>query len=206
MKSFQTITLSSVCALLGAFFVVAPAHAYTGSYGILPAPAQGPDSVTVINVDVDTETFNPQAIYVGGSYVEWITIETDPAMVSNILVKEYPPLEGDTFDIIVPQPLQNALVQATVYVWAPDGESLTIEHDHQGEPIVYETATKVLPEQTDGNGNVLWVFTVSSFSSFTLIDSTGAQNTSIPLDMTNMITLLVIALGSVVAPLGLRKN
>lgn len=84
---------------------------------------------------------------------------------------------------------------------------MVVEHDHQGAPLAYETAEKVSPEITDGNGNVLWVFKVTSFSSFTFMESIHDQiKKEAPWAGFNGAILLVIFGATMAAPIGFRKN
>ena len=86
-------------------------------------------------------------------------------------MKEYPEGEGATrFDFIVQKKFNEALVSATVYVWAPDTDDLVIYHDHDGD-VSEVFPVRVDPLEEDGQGNILWVFTVNSFSSFYVVDS-----------------------------------
>lgn len=187
-------------------FSISSASAYTGSYGILPSPVGGPSHITVTNFNVST-TNGTDIVIMNLGYIYSMEIETSPDIDSHILVKEYPSGQGKTFEVIVPQPLQNALVQATVYVWAPDSENLVVEHDHKGAPLSYENATKVDPEITDGNGNVLWQFTVTSFSSFTFMESVHDKvSRETPWAGRNAIYLLLILAATVTAPLVLRQR
>jgi hypothetical protein len=153
------------------------AMAYTGAYGAMPAmTGGGPGSSYVNQFDLNTEA-GPATILMNMYYVHSMVIETDREIDDHILIKEYPAGSENTFDIIVPQPVQNALVSATVYIWAADTETLTIRHEHSGEPTQYVTASKVQPVTEDGNGNVLWSFTVSSFSSFSFFNPLAQHST-----------------------------
>ena len=196
-----------ILTLFGIFGYFNSSLAYTGTYGILPPPVGGPGSVTVTNFDIDTKANNPQTIPINLYFVQSIVIETNPEIKSNLLIKEYPEGSAQAFDIIVPQPAQDALVQAVVYVWAPDAETLVVQHEHQGEPTIYENANKVLPEISDGSGNVLWSFTVTSFSSFSLLESiTDSVQKNYPWQGANGAMLAVILASTLMAPLALRRN
>lgn len=183
-----------------------PASAYTGVYGIFPSIAGGPSHTTVTQFKLDTSS-GPHTITTGLFYVQSITITTSEPINSHILIKEYPEGSGTAFDIIVPKKVQDALVSATLTIWAPDTETLVVEHDHKGAPIVYEAATKIIPEQIDGNGNVLWSFTVNSFSSFTPFESIAhAMQPDQIFSPSLVLSLLLLILVSAAAPLALRRN
>ena len=208
MKNFAKILLT---LWLGGL-VLLPANlalAYTGVYGIFPAIVGGPEHVTVENFDFETNEENnyTDTIVMGLSYVYSMTIVTDGPIHQNILIKEYPSGSDQTFDVIVPLPVQNALVSATISIWAPDTESLVVRHEHQGEPTTFESAVKVVPTQQDENGNILWAFTVDSFSSFTVMKSAqDALRQSNRWSVSTMASLTMLMITSLVAPLALRRN
>jgi hypothetical protein len=162
---------ATICStlLLWCAFVI-PANAYTGIYGIFPSIPGGPAHVTVSQFKLDT-TSGPQFIQTSLNYMYSITISTSEPIKSHILVKEYPSDSGTAFDIIVPQKVQDALITATIQIWAPEVDDLVIEHDHKGAPLEYEDAHIVEPPQYDEDGNILWEFTVTNFSSFTPFES-----------------------------------
>ncbi len=125
----------------------------------------------------------------------------------HLIVKEYPTDSDYTFDIIVnDNNLRENLVRATFYVWAPNVASLTITHDHQGAPTVYETASKVSPTVTNADGNVLWEFTVTNFSSFSWPAPVGQAVSTNWLNYFNLLNLLLILGATMAAPLALRRN
>ena len=209
MKRFSITISTFTAAFLLSLAIAAPVSAYTGVYVIAPTIAGGPNSVNVTQFDLNANAGNglTHAIQTNLTYVQSIVIQTSEDIDSHILIKEYPAGSDQTFDIIVPQPVQNVLVQATVTIWAPDVETLLIRHEHQGEPTTFEAATKVQPTQTDVNGNVLWSFTVTSFSSFTFMQN---QETSLvaarTLSVSAVIAIGFLALTSLAAPLALRRN
>lgn len=53
---------SCLTTVFAVFAFIAPVSAYTGTYGILPAPIGGPGSITVTNFSVDTKTTGTQTI------------------------------------------------------------------------------------------------------------------------------------------------
>ncbi len=187
--------------------MVLPASAYTGMYVISPNIVGGPSHVSVTQFDVETENASQTTtIQTNLNYVQSITIETSREMDSHILIKEYPSGSDQTFDIIVPQPLQNALVRATVTIWAPDIDTLLVRHEHRGEPTTFEPATKIQPVETDAHGNVLWQFTVTSFSSFTFMETEHGRQVSRAWSAAGLMSFLFLAGTSVAAPMALRRN
>ncbi len=189
------------------FFLQIPsAKAYTGSYGILPGAFGGPSSVQVTRFDLNTED-GVHAIDMGLRYIHSMIVETTEPVDTHILIKEYPEGSDQAFDIIVPQKINDALQQATIYMWAPDAPSLVIRHEHHGAPVTYETATKVIPIQSDDAGNMLWVFSVTSFSSFTpfeTISDSLAHGRSY--SWTFGISLTVLAMLTIMVPLAFRPR
>lgn len=195
-------------AAIALFSIAAPVSAYTGVYVISPNVVGGPQHVTVTQFDVNTENTNfTTSIETNLTYVQSITIQTDKEMDSHVLIKEYPAGSDQTFDIIVPQPLQNALVSATVTILAPNVDELLVRHEHQGEPTTFEPATKLQPIEPDANGNVLWQFTVTSFSSFTFMGTSAqVQYVRQSMSFAGMLGLCLLACTAIVAPLALRRN
>jgi len=188
------------------FFRADILHAYTGIYGIFPPALGGPSHNTVTNFDLNT-TEGPATIPMNLYYVQSMVIHTTEPIDSHILIKEYPEGSDTAFDVIVPKKVQDALEYATIYIWAPDIDSLVIEHEHNGAPTVFENATKIIPKEMDGNGNVLWVFTVTSFSSFTLFESIAdAANKTTTWSMPFLLALFALLSCSITAPIVLRKN
>lgn len=204
MKRTYSLVFASILAL--GLLQGSSALAYTGAYGIVGAPIGGPEHITVENFDFETNAENnyTDTVVMGLTYVQSMTITTSGPVHQHILIKEYPAGSDQTFDVIVPQPVQDALVSATVYIWAPDTENLSVRHDHQGVPTVYETATKVEPKMTDQNGNVLWSFTVSSFSSFDYLKTPSAKQGSWNFATIGAWFLLIWV--AILAPAALRKN
>ena len=143
-------------------------HGYTGSFAFSPALTGGPATKETTMFDVDTETTNPQTIITDLDYVYKIVIETVSGQTGPLHVKEYPEGEDPAWDIIVPKKINDDLVKATIYFWAPDSTSstMTVVHHHTGEPDTYLTAYKVSPTVTDSSGRILWYFETTSFSSF----------------------------------------
>lgn len=209
MKYFFSKISVLTASFLLALLVGAPVSAYTGVYVVSPTVAGGPEHVTVENFDLETNEENnyTDSLYMGLNYVESITITTNGPVHQHVLIKEYPEGSDQTFDIIVPQPVQDALISATVTIWAPDVETLLVRHEHKGAPTTYEPATKVQPVLTNEDGNVLWTFTVSSFSSFTFMQN--EQTTfmkSRTMSFSAMLSIGFLALTSIAAPLALRRN
>lgn len=201
MKMLRVLTFTLTLAL---GFTTGPlALAYTGAYGIMPAFMGGPDSSYVTQFDIDTEN-GPATISANLYYVHSLVIETDRELESHILIKEYPTGGESTFDIIVPQPVQNALVSATVFIWGPDVDTLTIRHEHQGDETQYVSGVKVDPVVTNSDGNVLWSFTVTSFSTFSYFNPL-AQDAS-----WNLLTIagawLLLIWFTTAAPLAMRHR
>ncbi len=203
MSSLKKVLISAV------FFSVltAPtASAYTGSYGIAPATTPGPNTSKNTNIDIDT-TAGTQTIIADLQYVYKIVIETSVPLTSHLIVKEYPADSDYTFDIIVnDNNFRENLVRATFYVWAPNVSSLTIVHDHQGAATVYETASKVSPVVTNDDGNVLWEFTVTNFSSFSWPAPAELTVSNNWLNYFNLLNLFLIFGATMAAPLALRRN
>jgi len=162
MKLFSLIFPILIFTLLASPVGVS---AYTGVYGIFPPAVGGPGSVTVTNFDLDT-TSGPATIAMNLYYVQSITIETNEPISSHILIKEYPEGSETAFDIIVPQPVQDALIQATIYVWAPDSSSLVVQHEHNNEPTIFETIADSMQTKTLWNmSNMLWLGSLLLLSS-----------------------------------------
>ena len=152
--------------LLVGVLIAGSVDAYTGGFSVIPAIIGGPDHTTVSNFDLNTETTNPQMITPDMNYIHTLIIETSEPITSPLLIKEEPDGEVPAFSITVPSKVQDVLVQATIFFWGPNVDSLTIIHDHNGAEPYPETATKVQPVETDASGRVLWRMTVSSFSDF----------------------------------------
>lgn len=165
VKGFWTSFIASIAILL---LLLPAVDAYTGSFAFSPALPGGPATKTTTMFDVDTETSNPQTIVTDLNFVYKIVIETVSGQTGPLHVKEYPDGDDPAWDIIVPKKINDDLVKATIYFWAPDSTSstITIIHQHTGEPDETLTATKVSPTVTDSSGRILWVFETSSFSSF----------------------------------------
>lgn len=194
------ISLATI-VVLGFFVWVLPCQAYTGSIAIFPALSGGPDHKTVSNIDINTEEHNPYYQDVSLNYVKAIFIETNPTINSHLLISEYPSGDSVAFSFTVPKPFQDALVSATVYFWGPDVSSLQIWHQHQGEPDTQLTAIKVEPEQRNADGNVLWYFTTTSFSTFFTSESPIKINTSLPI-----YTIVGLVVATLSALFVLKKN
>jgi hypothetical protein len=152
---------------------------YTGSFALLPPASPGPDNTDVDVFFVNTATSNPQYIDIDMSYVYAVEITTNGSVAGALIVTERPTSWSPHFSFTVPKKVQEALIEATIYLWAPDNQSLEIWHDHQGDDPYLTTGTKVDPEQTDGNGNVLWSITVYSFSDF-YVEEPEKPETSVP--------------------------
>lgn len=168
IKKYFGLAIITVYLLLSCVISAKPVAAYTGSIGVFPALTDGPNHVTVTNIDINTESQNPAWVTTNLNYVQSVVIETNPPVNTHLLIKEYP--SGDTvaFSFIVNQPFQDALVRATVYFWGPDVASLQIYHQHSGAPDELINATKIEPVQRNADNNVLWSFTTYSFSDFYL--------------------------------------
>lgn len=202
LKKLSTTLLIAFGALLW----TTPAFAYTGTYGVFPTVSGGPSSVTVTNFDLDTSS-GSTTITTGLNYLYSITITTSEPIDNHFLVKEYPSGSEKAYDIIVAQKVQDAMTEAVMTIWAPDTESLVVEHDHKGAEIEYVTATKVENSPVDANGNVLWQFTVHSFSSFTPFDTLETAMSSRPRWGHSIFnSLLPLLLVSISAPLILRRR
>src|SRR4030042_3414330 len=165
-KKYFRLAILAICLLLSCLIWIKPANAYTGSIAIFPALTDGPDHTTVFNFDVNTNSQNPVTVTTNLNYVQSIVNETNPPLNSHILIKEYPSGESVAFSFIVNQPFQDALVQATIYFWGPDVDSLQVYHEHGDEPAELINATKIDPIQRNADNNVLWSFTTYSFSDF----------------------------------------
>lgn len=143
------------------------AFAYTGSFAFAPALTGGPDTKTTTMFDVDTGVENPQELLTDLNFVYKIIVETSEPESGPLHVKEYPDGDDPAWDIIVPKKLNDVLIKATIYFWGPStGTTMTIVHQHAGEPDEYLTATIVSPTVLDASGRALWVFETTSFSSF----------------------------------------
>ncbi|MFQ5620489.1 MAG: hypothetical protein ACE5FT_01445 [Candidatus Nanoarchaeia archaeon] len=152
--------------LLVALLCISPVAAYTGTFGVMPPLSPGPSKTTNTKFELDTEDSNPQTIITNLIYVQSIVVETNPEHEAPLHVKERPEGGSVAFSITVPKPINDDLVEATIFFWGPDVPTLTITHDHNGAPPVVLSATKVQPTQTNSDGNVLWSITVNSFSDF----------------------------------------
>ncbi len=170
----------------------ASVEAYTGSFALMPAAAGGPDHTTVSNFDIDTGSANPQMIVLDLNFIESIIIETSEPISGPLLVKEEPEGEQPAFSFTVPQKINDVLIQATVFMWGPDVESLSINHIHNNEPPVAIEATKVQPLEYDENGNVLWRFTTPSFSEFMVGDKSSPER-EFPMVYATLIALASIS-------------
>jgi len=142
--------------------------AYTGGYSVLPSIPGGPGNTNVDRFDIDTTGTNPQTISVGMGYVEAVVVQTSSGVTGNLLVKEEPTGDSPTFSFTVQKKIEDELVQATVFFWAPDTSPLVITHQHANDPPTQVYATKVTPNQQDSDGNVLWYFTTTTFSEFAI--------------------------------------
>lgn len=178
--------------LMVALLLGGSAEAYTGSFALMPAAAGGPDHTTVENFDLDTGAANPQMIVLDLHFVESIIIETSEPVSGPLLVKEEPEGEQPAFSFTVPQKVNDVLIQATVFFWGPDVDSLSINHLHHNEPPIAIVATKVQPLEYDENGNVLWRFTTPSFSEFYVGDK-SASGREFPLVYASIIALASIS-------------
>lgn len=160
---------------LALFLGSSTALAYTGSIGIFPPAIGGPEhsTNTLYHFDIDGEPYyldTPELFYVEGLEI----VTSEPLNNVVLIVKEYPPGDGPTrFDFIVQKKFNDALVSATVYVWAPDADDLVIYHEHDGD-VQEVFPVRVDPLVEDGQGNVLWVFTVDSFSSFYIVEGNSS--------------------------------
>lgn len=175
-----------------------PAYAYTGSFGVSPT-AIGPDKKTEDKFDIDTETTNPQEIMTDLFYVYKIIIETASGQTGPLHIKEYETGEDPAFDIILPKPINDDLVKATIYIWGPDDPTLTIYHYHTGEPTYTIEATKVEPTVTREDGMVLWYFETTSFSSFFI-------NKPRPIRQFPLIPVILLAILSAAPCIVLRRH
>jgi len=177
-------------------------NAYTGSFIFSPALTGGPSTKTTTMFDVDTVTSNPQEIITDLEFVYKIVIETSTGETGPLHVKEYPDGDDPAWDIIVPKKINDALVKATIYFWAPDSmsDTMTIIHEHTGEPDVFLTAYKVSPTVTDSSGRILWYFETTSFSTF-YANKKPEREHRIP-----YVTLAILTLLSASACILLRKQ
>lgn len=171
MKNRALFVICLILASVSAF-------AYTGSYLVSPVATPGPGSTTPYQEKLDTRDVNPDRIEFNGFYVYAVTIKTHTGVKGNIVLLEESQGGQNTWSFNVPQKIQNELDWATIEFWAPDQDELLIWHDHQGQDPYQEIATRVSPELSDGNGNVLWSITVNSFSSF--YENPPVPNTSVP--------------------------
>lgn len=189
-------------AILALMALTSVAHAYTGSFAVSPAIPGGPGKNTVESYDIDTRVTNPQTIIADHYYVYSVVLQLNTADTAKLLITEDASRQGGdlAFSFTVPQRIQDELVSATIYFWAPDVPSLTITHVHGSvsSPI---TATKVSPQVNGLNGNVLWSMTTTSFSDF----YSGAQPSSSPKEFP-IAPLVILALASVSACVLLRKE
>ena len=189
--------------LIVLFVLVLPAvNAYTGSFVISPALPGGPSTKTTTMFDVDTVTSNPQEIITDLEFVYKIIIETVSGQTGPLHVKEYPDGDDPAWDIIVTKPINDDLVKATIYFWAPDSmsDTMTIIHEHTGEPDTFITAYKVTPTVTDADGRILWYFETTSFSTF-YANKKPEREHRIP-----YVTLAILTLLSASACILLRKQ
>lgn len=141
-----------------------PSSAYTGSFAVMDPIPGGPAHTTVTNFALDTRTTNPQFLLTDLDYVYSVSVQTGSGQVGPFLIKEESGSDP-AFSFTVPQKINDDLVQAVITIWAPDTPTLSITHVHKGTPVVVE-ASKVGDGQADASGNVLWQFTVTSFSEF----------------------------------------
>ncbi len=190
--------IKSLVTLILIVMMTTPVYAYTGSFGIVPT-AIGPDKKTETKFDIDTETTNPQEIITDLFYVYKIIIETVSGQTGPLHIKEYETGEDPAFDIIIPKPINDDLVKATIYIWGPDDPTLTIYHYHTGEPTYTIEATKVSPTVTRADGMVLWYFETTSFSSFFI-------NKPRPPQQFPLVPVIILTLLSAVPCLVLRKS
>jgi len=201
VKKYLSLAILAAYILLICLILVKPASAYTGSIAIFPALTGGPDHRTNSNFEINTENNNPAWQTTSLNYVESVVIQTNPGIKSHLIISEYPQGDNIAFSFTVPQPFQDALVNATVYFWGPDVDTLQITHQHQGLPDDLLNATKVKPIQRNANNDVLWYFTTSSFSDFYLTKINKGVNTNIP-----TFALLSLSAMCLSAYLVLRKN
>ncbi len=187
---------------LFAVLFVNVATAYTGSFVFSPPLTGGPDTKETTKFDVDTVTSNPQEIITDLNFVYKIIIETVSGQTGPLHVKEYPDGDDPAWDIIVPKKINDDLIKATIYFWAPSDSAATITviHQHTGEPDVTLIATRVSPEVSDGAGRVLYVFETTSFSSF-FVNKKHERNLQVP-----YIALTLLTVCSLLPAALLRKH
>jgi hypothetical protein len=177
-KKFQLVWLASVAVI---FFILPSVQAYTGNFAFSPPLTGGPDTKETTVFDVDTETSNPQTIITDLNFVYKIIIETTSGQTGPLHVKEYPDGDDPAWDIIVTKPINDDLVKATIYFWAANSTNttMTVIHQHTGEPDIILTAYKVSPATTDSTGRILWYFETTSFSTF-FVNKKPERELSIP--------------------------
>ena len=176
------LNLGFIIILIFEFIMLAsPAKAYTGGVSIFPPLLGGPDHKTVTNFPINTNDANPQSVITNLNYVQAVVIETNPLIKSHLLISEYPSGDDLAFSFTVPKPFQDALIRAHIYFWGPDVETLQIWHIHKDETPVLITANRVEPVITNPEGDVLWVFTTTSFSDFFTSKFDKKVNNGLPL-------------------------
>jgi len=146
--------------LIAAILLCSVAFAHSDSVSILP-PVHG--AMEQFHIDI---TSSPQTILTDMTYVHSITILTTTAQNGPLLVREEPLGEGTLFSLTAPQSIEDDLIKATIQFWGADVPSLQIIHDHTGEDPYTVEAIRIVPDQTNFEGNVLWEITVPSFSDF----------------------------------------
>lgn len=131
---FKKIGLICLIVIISAFIALEPAMAYTGIFGVFPAVKNGPSGITITQFDFDTTSGLPASITTNLFYLQSLIIETSPGMVGSFIVKEYPVGSSQRFDIIVTEEVQDALINATLFVWAnAEEEDSRITICHIGE-------------------------------------------------------------------------
>ena len=244
-RNYISYGISAILISISLLLPLSGASAYTGAFNITPPASVGPTAITITQYNFDT-TSGPFTIQIDGFYVESIVITTSIGMVSSLIIKEYPAGSAQHFDIIAPDEVQDALVNAQINFWADeqivDGQTtichngatqslpdtaipghishgdtlgpcagdpdrnMLIAHDHEGEPTVFETATKYKPKIKGDNDTHLWYFNVDRFSSFTFLGGYNSRQQSFLLQGYSALLLLIIISASIIAPVKLRNN
>jgi hypothetical protein len=170
--------------IVAIFSIAIPVSAYSGAFAIFPASSVlGSD---VARFEVRAEENSPFVINTDLSYLYKVEITLSKKRNGNLTVIE----DNGSFSITVNEPIQKDMLEAKLYIWAPNADSLSIIHSHEGETDVILYGTKVTPQVTRENGDVLWVVTTPSFSEFH-IEQKSLVNLS-----TAILPLLLVALMS----------
>lgn len=173
--------------------------AYPGSFFIFPTIPGGSDAAPVSEFRIRTAAFQPQEIMADLRFVKALTIETSTAVEGPLLISEEPG-GAPAFSLSTPQEIQDALVKAMVFFWAPDAETLEIWHKHSTNDPVPLTATRVTGIKPNEEGDVLWHVTLTTFSDLYVVQQPR------PARPFPLVPVLIIALASLSSCVLLRRQ